>query len=439
MKGKTKPRRRRALLTLLLGLLLAAGTIAAVAGSLQGQTGEGGSTSQPGASAASGEAAGQQDPTPAAQREEYRAVWLTYLEYQQMDLSSEAAFRSQIATAFDQIKALGANTVIAHVRPFGDALYDSALFPWSHLITGTQGQGAGYDPLTVMIEEAHSRALRFEALVNPYRVRGSATMPAELAEENPAALFAADPDRADWVVAQGTGLYYNPAIPEVRALIVDGVREICENYEVDGIQFDDYFYPEGADDSFDQAAYDRLAQGQDRADWRRENVNALVRDTYAAIKEIDPEISYGISPQGNNDNNYNIQYSDVALWMEQGGYVDYVMPQIYWGFDYRTAGGQEQFAFENCLAGWLALPRAAGVKLYVGLGAYRIGVGDGGSNPQDEWFSGENLARQVAALRAAGADGYALYSYRWLFGTDQPAAAPEAAALTRVNQETTNS
>ena len=329
MTGKTKPRSRRGLLTLLLGILLAAGTIVAVAGSLH-RAPASASAPEAGGSAAQDSAAGkEQQPgeTPAAAGEEYRAIWITYLEYQQMDLSSEAAFRSQIATAFDQIKALGVRTVIAHVRPFGDALYDSDYFPWSHLITGTQGADPGYDPLAVMIEEAHSRALRLEALVNPYRIRGSAAMPKTLAEENPASAFAADPARADWVVEQGEGLYYNPAIPEVRALIVNGVREICENYQVDGIQFDDYFYPEGADDSFDQAAYDRLASGESRADWRRENVNALVRDTYAAIKEVNPEITFGISPQGNNDNNYNVQYSDVALWMSQQGYVDYVMPR----------------------------------------------------------------------------------------------------------------
>ena len=366
--------------------------------------------------------------------EEYRAVWLTYLEYQQMDLSSEESFRAAISTAFDQIAAMGANTVIAHLRPFSDAMYPSACFPWSHLLTGVQGQDPGYDPLAVMIEEAHSRSLRLEGMINPYRIRGSATVPSELASNNPAALWQADPDCADWVVAQGDGLYYNPAIPEVRQLIVDGVREVCENYEIDGIQFDDYFYPSGADDSFDQAAYDRFADGADRADWRRENVNALVRAVWAAVKEIDPEITFGISPQGNNDNNYNTQYSDVALWMEQGGYVDYVMPQIYWGFDYRTSGGQDRYAFQNCLDEWLALPRAAEVKLYVGLGAYRIGVGDGGSNDQAEWSSGENLARQITALRSSGADGYGLYSYRWLFWSDQPVAAQEVAALTRVNQ-----
>ena len=119
--------------------------------------------------------------------------------------------------------------------------------------------------------------------------------------------------------------------------------------------------------------------------------------------------------------------------MEEEGYLDYVMPQIYWGFDYRTAGGQDRFAFENCLADWLALPRAEGVKLYVGLGAYRIGAGDGGSNDQAEWASGENLARQIAALRTAGADGYGLYSYRWLFWNDQPVAQPEVAAIAQVN------
>lgn len=421
-------RMRRGPLIPLLALILVLGCGVALFGSCtEGALPAGGTLSAPAESDTQPQQTAQED------EEEYRAVWLTYLEYQQMDFSSEEAFRQAVAAAFDEVAALGANTVIAHLRPFSDAMYNSALFPWSHLITGTQGQDPGYDPLTVMIEEAHSRSLRLEGMINPYRIRGSASMPAELSENNPAVAFAADPERADWVLTQGDGLYYNPAIPEVRQLIVDGVREICENYEIDGIQFDDYFYPEGADDSFDQAAYDRLADGADRAAWRRENVNALVRAVYAAVKEVDPALTFGISPQGNMDNNYNIQYSDVALWMEEEGYLDYVMPQIYWGFDYRTAGGQDRFAFENCLADWLALPRAEGVKLYVGLGAYRIGAGDGGSNDQAEWASGENLARQIAALRTAGADGYGLYSYRWLFWNDQPVAQPEVAAIAQVN------
>lgn len=429
---------RKGPLTAVLAAVLVVATAVAVFGGCGGKDLPAQSGSGPAPQGSSGMAppaggGSSQAQTADAPQGEYRAVWLTYLEYQGMDMSSEASFRTAVATAFDQIAALGANTVVAHVRPFSDALYRSALFPWSHLLTGAQGADPGYDPLAVMVEEAHGRGLRLEALVNPYRIRGAGGAPETLAEGNPAALYAADPEKSDWVLQQDGGTYYNPAVPEVRQLIVDGVREICQNYQVDGVQFDDYFYPEGADDSFDQAAYERLAGGADRGDWRRENVNALVRDAYAAVKAVNPSLTFGISPQGNNDNNYNIQYSDVALWMAESGYVDYVMPQIYWGFDYRTGSGRDDFAFENCLAGWLALPRAQGVKLYVGLGAYRIGAGDGGSNDQAEWSSGSNLARQVRALRQAGADGYGLYSYRWLFQNDQPTVAAEVEALTGAN------
>lgn len=416
-------------------LLLAAVLLVSLLGGCGAATG-----SSSGGTAASPAPTGASQPAvtataqPAATGDEYRAAWITYLEYQTMDLSTEEAFRSGIATAFDNLQAMGITTVIAHVRPFGDALYASSIFPWSHLLTGTQGQDPGYDPLAVMVQQAHSRGMRLEAMVNPYRVRGSATTPPQLAPQNPAAQYQADPAKADWVIAVGDGLYYNPGIPEVQQLIVDGVREICENYEVDGIQFDDYFYPEGADDSFDAAAYAQYANGQPLAAWRRQNVNTLVQQVYAAIKAARPAATFGISPQGNNDNNYNTQYSDVALWMSDGGYVDYVMPQIYWGFDYRTKSGRDDYAFANNLQYWLSLPRADAVKLYIGLGAYRIGVGDGGSNDTAEWSSGENLAKQVAALRSAGADGYALYSYRWLFANTQPTAAAEVAALTVANQ-----
>ena len=440
----TRPRRRLpGPLLAALAVLIAAAAGLAVWGS-RGAAGQAaGSAAAPGASssvpassaaAASVPAAAASSGTSAGTSAEYRAVWITYLEYQQMDLSGEDSFTAAITARFDRVKALGANTVIVHVRPFGDAMYRSSFFPWSHLLTGTQGQDPGYDPLAIMVREAHSRGLRIEAMVNPYRVRGSKTLPAALSADNPAAVWMAASDRADRVIAQGDALWYNPALPEVQKLIVDGVREICQNYDVDGIQFDDYFYPEGADDSFDQTAYDELANGADRAAWRRRNVDALVRAVYAAVHDAKPSLTFGISPQGNMDNNYNSQYSDVSAWMANSGYLDYVMPQIYWGFDYVTKGGNASFGFAGCLADWLALPRADGVKLYVGLGAYRIGVGEGGSNDAAEWSSGENLARQVAALRRAGADGYGLYSWRWLFGADADShATAEIAALTAAN------
>ena len=121
-------------------------------------------------------------------------------------------------------------------------------------------------------------------------------------------------------------------------MVVQGVTEIVQNYDVDGIQFDDYFYPT-TDEAFDTESYARYGGGQDLAEWRRANVNTLVQKVYAAVKAVKPEAVFGISPQGNNDNNYSQQYSDVALWLSTPGYVDYIMPQVYWGYNYTLQNG----------------------------------------------------------------------------------------------------
>ncbi|MEG3074392.1 MAG: family 10 glycosylhydrolase, partial [Ruthenibacterium sp.] len=182
-----------------------------------------------------------------------------------------------------------------------------------------------------------------------------------------------------------------------------------------GIQFDDYFYPT-KDAAFDMDSYLKLANGQELSAWRRENVNTLVRTVYAAIKAAKPTVQFGISPQGNNDQNYNAQYSDVALWLSTPGYVDYIMPQIYWGYGYTQQNGSNRFAFENVTKEWAALPRDASVSLAIGLGAYRIGVGDNGKNDQSEWASGHNLADMLDTLsRMPDIEGFAIYRYEHLF------------------------
>lgn len=378
--------------------------------------------------AAQSQVAAPAAPATALQTDEWRAVWLSYLEYQQMDLSNEAAAEQALSAVFDQMVQAGFNTVVAQVRPFGDALYPSEIFPWSHLLTGTQGQNPGYDPLALMVRLAHARGLRLEVWVNPYRVKGTSA-PAALAENNPAAVYLAGETTAGWVHQTETGLWYDPGVPEVRQLIVDGVAELCSKYQLDGIQFDDYFYPT-TDESFDADTYAAFGQGAALADWRRANVDTLIRavhDTTAAAG-----VPFGVSPQGNNDNNYNQQYSDVALWA-QSGWVDYLCPQLYWGFDYRTASGSDAFAFNQCLAGWLAIDRADTVALYVGLGAWRIGEGDGSAQPSEEWQSGNNLSRMVTTLRAAGAGGYAIYRYGSLWNDAVPLCAAELQALTLAN------
>ena len=370
-------------------------------------------------------------PNPALPAGEWRAVWVSYLEFAEMDFSSESAFRADAAALMDNCLSLGLNTVIAQVRPFGDALYRSSLFPWSHLCTGVQGQDPGFDPLDVLLTEAHARGLSLEAWVNPYRLRSSASMPPVLAENS---LLNTNPE---WVCTVNEGAYLNPAIPEAADYVVQGVAELVQNYAVDGIHFDDYFYPT-TDPSIDAAQF--AASGEtDLTAWRRANVTRLVKAAHDAVKAADPTLRFGVSPQGNPDNDLDQQYSDVTAWLAAGGeekVIDYLCPQVYWGYGFTLHSGSTRFAFENITAEWLALPRAESTALYFGLGAYRVGVGDGGANADSvsQWCTGSALARQVTDLRSAGAGGWALYRYGSLFRSDESGlAAAERAALTALD------
>ena len=367
------------------------------------------------------------DPNPALPAGEWRAVWVSYLEWAAMDFSTEDAFRAGVVQLLDNCTGLGLNTVLAQVRPFGDALYRSTLFPWSHLCTGVQGQDPGFDPLDVLLQEAHTRGISVEAWVNPYRLRSSAAMPPNLADSNLANTH------PEWVCTVDEGLYLNPAEPAAADYVVQGVAELVQNYAVDGIHFDDYFYPT-TDESIDAAQFAASGAGN-LAAWRRENVTALVRAVHDTVKAADPTLRFGISPQGNPDNDENQQYSDVTGWLASGGgdaVVDYLCPQVYWGQGFALHNGSTRFAFENIVPAWLAYPRAADVALYFGLGAYRVGVGDGGSNENSlsGWSTGRALADQVAFLREQGAGGWALYRYGSLFGPEQTSlAAAECGAL----------
>ena len=258
------------------------------------------------------------------QRNGLKAMWISYIELQTVDFSNRESFTADIKEMFTNCKNMGLNTVIVHTRSFGDAYYKSNLFPYSHIMSGVQGQDPGFDPLEIMTETAHDVGLRIEAWINPYRVK-LYNHPKELSADNPA-------QRSELTITVDSGIYYNPALQEVRDLVTNGVVEIIQNYNVDGIHFDDYFYPD-TDPSIDAAHYAAYSGNLSLDGWRRENVNMLIRQVYRAIKDENPDITFGISPQGNDDNNYHMQYSDIKLWMAQEGYADYIMPQLYWGFD----------------------------------------------------------------------------------------------------------
>lgn len=359
------------------------------------------------------------EPTAAAP---YRAVWVSYLEWQQVDFSTPETFSGDIAVILDNIRNLGATVVLAQVRPFGDALYPSSYYPFSHLCTGQQGRDPGYDPLALLVQAAHDRGLALEAWVNPYRIQAGLT-PA-LCGASPAKLH------PDWVKYTDTGAYLDPANTAVRQYIADAVGELCANYDVDGIHFDDYFYPT-TDPAFDAADYADSGTVLTQDDWRRENVNALVELCHATARRYG--VRFGVAPVGDPEQNYALQYSDAARWLRQGT-VDYLMPQLYWGQEY-VKDGDTSHSLARLAGAWAALPRAAGVRLYAGLGAYRIGAGDG-SDAGSEWVSGHALADQLNLLDRLGVQGAGLYRYASLFDASDYAglAAAEVDAVRQVWQ-----
>jgi len=352
---------------------------------------------------------------------ELDAMWISYLEYMEMP-KDEAGFKAAIDKMFDRCVDLGMNAVIVHVRSHCDAMYPSQYYPWSSFASGTQGVDPGYDPLKYMISAAHSRGLEFHAWLNPYRVTGYGNYWNQVAASNPAKVWLSDNDTSNdrWVLLHKGEYYLNPSIPQVRQMVVDGVKEIVSNYDVDGIHFDDYFYPSVNDSDpslyFDKPEYDTSGSTLSIADWRRNNVNMLVKDVYAAVKEINPNIEFGISPAGNVDNlrRDNAYFADVDTWLSNPGYVDYIMPQLYWGFERRDSSGNiATYAYENNLKTWISLAAKGNAKLYIGLNMANAGTDVSDNNSVSEWLRYDDIiARQVLAARATGkVDGFAFFRY----------------------------
>ena len=353
--------------------------------------------------------------------DEYKAFWFSYYDY----TAYRAKYKKRNATTFKKYftqavkkgKSLGMNCIIVHVRPFGDAMYKSKYFPWSKCISGKQGKNPGYDPLKIMTQVAHANGMKIEAWINPYRVASGSTNYKKLSTKNPARKWHNKKKTRRNVLAYKGSLYYNPAKAQVRNLIVNGVKEIVENYDVDGIHMDDYFYPafssSNVNSAFDAKEYraSTMAKGkQNIVSFRREQVNMLVKAIHSAVKSIDPSVTFGISPAGNIDNltsRYSY-YVDINKWLNSSDYVDYICPQIYWGFKHPYA------KFDRVTNRWMNAAKSKKVKVYIGIAVYRAGHNIGaGSAELREWRSDANiLKKQVQYARKKGCDGFAFFDYQ---------------------------
>ena len=306
-----------------------------------------------------------------ADAKDMRAVWISTVysaDYPSTQNNADAQ-KSEFIQKLDQAKEMGLNTVVVQVRPKGDAFYESELNPWSAVLTGEQGLSPGYDPMEFMIEETHKRGMEFHAWLNPYRISTSGTEITSLSADNMAR------KHPDWILTYNGAMYYNPAKEEVKEYICDTVAEIVENYDVDAIHFDDYFYPSNYP----------LPEGENRdgemAEERREHVNDLVKRVYKTIKNINASVEFGISPMGiwkndtsdpegsatNGSEGYYTVYGDAKTWIEKG-WVDYIVPQIYW------ERGNAYADYETLVKWWSDVVQGTNVKLYIGQGIYKDSV-----------------------------------------------------------------
>lgn len=367
------------------------------------------------------EASDAQTEQATANTDEYKAFWFSYYDY----TAYRAKYKKRNATTFKKYftqavkkgKSLGMNCIIVHVRPFGDAMYKSKYFPWSKCISGKQGKNPGYDPLKIMTQVAHANGMKIEAWINPYRVASGSTNYKKLSTKNPARKWHNKKKTRRNVLAYKGSLYYNPAKAQVRNLIVNGVKEIVENYDVDGIHMDDYFYPafssSNVNSAFDAKEYraSTMAKGkQNIVSFRREQVNMLVKAIHSAVKSIDPSVTFGISPAGNIDNltsRYSY-YVDIKKWLNSSDYVDYICPQIYWGFKHPYA------KFDRVTNRWMNAAKSKKVKVYIGIAVYRAGHNIGaGSAERREWRTDANiLKKQVQYARKKSCDGFAFFDYQ---------------------------
>ncbi|MFJ3175502.1 glycoside hydrolase family 10 protein [Streptomyces roseus] len=333
---------------------------------------------------------------------EFRAMWIASVE--NVDWPSESGLgageqRDELIRLLDAAVERRLNAVILQVRPAADAMWPGAREPWSQWLTGEQGEDPGWDPLGTAVAEAHARGLELHAWFNPYRVANH-TDPGRLAEGHPARR------NPDWTVAYNKKLYYNPGLPEVRAFVQEAMLDAVSRYEVDGVHWDDYFYPYPVTgEEFDDAdAYERHGGGfASRADWRRANTDALVREMSARVRTVRPAARFGISPFAVWRNSgrdplgsptqagvetYDDLYADTRKWVREG-WIDYIVPQVYWQIGHPTAD------YAKVVPWWAQTVAGTDVALYVGEALYRCDR----SSATAAWRDPQELSRHLTFAR----------------------------------------
>lgn len=328
---------------------------------------------------------------------EFRAAWIATvanIDWPDKENRDPEKQREDMVQMLDSLQKLNFNAVVFQIRPTADAFYDSKTEPWSYYLTGVQGQAPEpyYDPLAFVIHEAHRRNIDVHVWINPYRILNGESV--SILSKN--SIFFKKPYM---VLKYGGKYYFNPGLDETREYLNNIVADIVSRYDIDGVHFDDYFYPyRVAGEEFpDEATFQKYPREfDDKNDWRRNNVNMVISELSQTIHALKPWVEFGISPFGvwrnyNKDacgskttagtTNYDDLYADVRLWLEKG-WIDYVVPQLYWEIGKKNAD-------YKVLVDWWS-KNSFGRNLYIGLYASGLKI-----NKAQAWKTPNELCRQL--------------------------------------------
>lgn len=340
------------------------------------------------------------------EEEETRAIFVSYIELNKYIKGNDYEIsKRNIRKIIKNIKKLKCNTIILQVRSASDAIYKSNIYPMSLNIVNTEYDDY-YDVLDYFIKESHKSNVKVIAWINPYRIRTTCDK-TTITEKNPAYKYL-DTD----IVYINNGIYYNPSKQETEDLIVKGVEEVL-NYDVDGILFDDYFYPDNNIDKKDYEEYIKNNEFIEEKDYRLNIVNKMVKRVYKTCKN--KNIKFGISPDGNIDNNYNKNYADVKSWLKSNEYIDFIMPQIYYGF-YNSTRDYIKVTKE-----WENLIENKDIELYIALAFYKVGMEDKyAKSGFNEWIDNDNIImREILLSRnLKNYKGFSLFRYENIFNEE---------------------
>ena len=339
--------------------------------------------------------------------EETRAIYISYIEYTNHFINkTEEELKIEIDEMIETVKKYNFNLIILQVRPFSDSIYKSEIFPTSSKIASCEGSKLPLDILDYFIKIAHKNNIKVHAWINPYRISNQTDI-SKISHNNPAYKWL---NTNNVKIIENKGIYYNPASSEVQNLIVSGVEEIVLNYDVDGIHMDDYFYP---DSTIDLENYEEFKNTISISDYRLSNTNNLVKAIYKKIKKIDNTVLFGISPDGNIENNYNNNYADIKTWVQKEGYIDYIMPQIYYGF----FNGVKPFI--ETVNEWKDLIKID-IEFTPALALYKSGtIDEYAKEGREEWINNNDIiSNQIKVIRSINEiDGYSLFRYDYLLET----------------------